>query len=125
MLASFWKGVPNWRARMRIPAMAALVLVAGAVGQTCPAPAYAAPCGSYVPGSGQLTAEFIPSGGTHTFNEFVGTTTFKFSQAEIKSLRCSGSSTLEVDVLAEGGLAGGGIKSGWSNMPDSYLDTEY
>lgn len=105
--------------------LGALLLSTTAAVVATPAPAQAAACGSWWPGGGRLTAEYVPSTRGHSFREFVATTTFTYSQAEIDALRCTGSSALEVDVLAYGGLRGGGVKSGSSTMPDSYLDTEF
>jgi hypothetical protein len=89
-----------------------------------PAAAPAA-CGDWQPGGGKITAEYLPPVSTHTFREFIATVTFTFTSAQLENLRCTGSSALEVDVLAYGGLRSGGIKSGASNMPGSFLDTEY
>jgi peptidoglycan hydrolase-like protein with peptidoglycan-binding domain len=85
-------------------------------------------CGSWWPGGGRLTADFVPSSGpSHTFTEFSATVTFTFTQAEIDALRCTGSSALEMDVLAYGGLrrSGGGLRSGNWNVPEGYIDTEF
>ena len=87
--------------------------------------AKAAACGQWWPSGGRLTADFIPSSSSHTYYEFIVTATFTFTQSEVNALRCTGSSSLEMDVDAYGGLYhSGGLKSANWNVPSGYLDTE-
>ena len=80
---------------------------------------------SWQPGGGALTAEFVPSSPRHTFNEFIAVTTFRFTEAQVAALRCSGSSAFEVDAQAYGGVPRSGLKGWSSNLPDAYIDTEF
>lgn len=104
---------------------AALLTMAAGAAVALAGPAEAASCSAWWPSGGRITADYTPSTANHTYTEFVATATFTFSAAEIQALRCTGSSALEVDVQAYGGLNVGGLKSGSSNLPDNYLDTEF
>lgn len=94
--------------------LASLVATAGLI-VAAPATASAA-CAAWAPGGGVVSAQ--KQGGT-----VIVRTVFRFAAAEIAALHCTGSRSLEVDVLAYGGVIGG--SRAWSsNLPNRYLDTE-
>lgn len=81
-----------------------------------PAAGAATSCGSWAPSGGILTARRQPG-------RIVIRTVFRFTSSEIQALRCTGSRSLEVDVLTYGGVVGGN-RAYTSNVPRAYLDTE-
>ncbi|KJE25163.1 D-mannose binding lectin [Frankia torreyi] len=81
-------------------------------------------CGNWHPGGGKVRQTYLKSGSSGS-HEYLVTVDFRFSDSDISALACTGSSALEVDVEAYGGLNKAGGYRGWdSNLPHAYLDTE-
>lgn len=82
--------------------------------------AAAAACGHWSPGGGKIIQSCDLSA-----NVYTATALFSFSQDEINAWRCTGSTYMEVDMIAYGVPAAGGNKTYASNLPNTYLDVDY